>query len=188
MVRLSTALAVILFAAVDLFADVILWRVDDDYYSGEFTAARVMVTPTGNREDAQVLSVLAYNEDTHGYTDVYPDGIGLINDEYKPGTTLDMWSLISPDIDRTSARFYIELGNYTEGVSGDLIWTKTVAVGDMASYDWLESNHSIGTGGMFDNAFNPWDGKVYKPVPEPTSGVLVLIGFALLSLKRRRTE
>ena len=83
--------------------------------------------------------------------------------------------------------FLIELGNYDYN-SGS--WT-VLAVSDTVSYttlkdvkyniaEWSDNEHPTPTGGA-------WAPKNYT-VPEPTGGLLFVIGGALLALRRRRRQ
>lgn len=73
--------------------------------------------------------------------------------------------------------FYVELYN----TAGDSVHkTQTV------SYDSLLSSGYIATGGVLTPTVLASGGFNGASVPEPTSGVLLLIGGALLALRRRR--
>ena len=73
--------------------------------------------------------------------------------------------------------FYVELYN----AAGDSVY-KTQAV----SYNSLLSSGYIATGGVLTPAVLATGGFNGAAVPEPTSGVLLLIGGAMLALRRRR--
>ena len=76
--------------------------------------------------------------------------------------------------------FIIELGNY-DGSD----WS-TLALSEATSYADLAANHNIETASNYNpNPITPWMPTSYV-VPEPTSGMLVLVGAALLALRRRR--
>ena len=76
--------------------------------------------------------------------------------------------------------FVIELGNY-DGSN----WA-TLAVSETATYADLSANGNIITSSDYNPQFaTPWMPTAYV-VPEPTSGMLVLVGAALLALRRRR--
>lgn len=170
-----------------VFADVILWQVDTSVYSGDFTAARVMVSPADGA-DAFTLSTLYYDEETGGYTCEFPAGVGIITDgggTYSPPSTGEQWAYISSQVDVQTAAFFVELGNY-EILDGLPSWTDTVATGEYRDYNWLTEHHAFGEGGNFDNVFWAWDGAPFSPVPEPTSGLLAAIGLVVLALRRRR--
>lgn len=166
-------------------ADVILWKVDDSMFDGQFSAARVMVSPSGNGGDGEVLGTVELNPDTGTFEMAYPDGIAFFNDD-TPRTTGEAWALIGNDVDVNVAMFYIELGNY-EGSSDNPTWATTVATGEMRSYNWLRDHGALGTADMFANVYWGWDGTPYS-VPEPNSGLLLLIGCAFLSLRRGKTR
>ena len=73
--------------------------------------------------------------------------------------------------------FYVELYN----AAGDSVY-KTQAV----SYNSLLSSGYIATGGVLTPTVLASGGFNGAAVPEPTSGVLLLIGGAMLALRRRR--
>ena len=76
--------------------------------------------------------------------------------------------------------FVIELGNLDGST-----WS-TFAVSETVTYTDLVANDHIDTSSGYDpNPITPWMPTSYV-VPEPTSGMLVLVGAALLALRRRR--
>lgn len=130
--------------AFSVFSDSILWMINDDHLgsspSGEsdslYNMARIIVTSDGGYatyidngggyvtvfdSNHAVMPAVYFSEETYGYTDVYPDGCGLINFDDKWGynkqgqacyTTGEMWSLIPEEYRNNPAtRMYIELCN-----------------------------------------------------------------------------
>ena len=78
--------------------------------------------------------------------------------------------------------FVIELGNWDGSA-----WS-TLAVSETVSYsDLNDIHHAIAqSNGTYNpNYADPWVATSYV-VPEPTSGMLILVGAALLALRRRR--
>lgn len=76
--------------------------------------------------------------------------------------------------------FVIELGNY-DGSNWSML-----AVSETATYNDLSDSHNIIPAQDYNPVYaTPWMPSSYV-VPEPTSGMLVLVGAALLALRRRR--
>lgn len=75
--------------------------------------------------------------------------------------------------------FVVELGNFENGE-----WVK-IAESATASYDYLVAqNHIYSYDDFNPGIVSPWVADSYG-VPEPSSGILLLIGGALLALRRR---
>lgn len=80
----------------------------------------------------------------------------------------------------SSYNFFIELVRIEEGKNH-----QTVGVSEMASYgDLLDGYHIRPSDTQIPDNFVVWAPITY--VPEPTSGLLLLVGVTLLSLRRRR--
>ena len=112
---------------------------------------------------------------------VYADSEGSIYQKALPGgTTTDVIaSIIDPEY-AAGWSFYVELWNNDNGT-----WTLagTANADAPASYDTLKGSHQIRSTMSMDTAlFTPT-----AVIPEPTSGLLLLMGGAFLALRRRRT-
>lgn len=107
----------------------------------------------------------------------YEEGSGAYGAEY----VIDLDNLI----DASSYSFYIEFARYDEASDSYAITglSDTNFTDGPKTYAELEANHFIDAqGGTAMPAY--WHGDGYV-TPEPTSGLLVLIGLGLLGLKRR---
>ena len=162
-------------AVVELFGATTAW---DSYVSPEGYAidtARVVATKDGESEvlmlgrivnDAPVS--LEEGELGLGGLDRPPSGFVIVTDYASPE-----WS------------FAIELGSYD---TGD--WT-TLASSATLTYQQLASGEGSGT--SYITTYDPqsmtvtvgWAPETYN-VPEPSSGLMMLIGAGLLALRRRR--
>ena len=86
--------------------------------------------------------------------------------------------------------FAVEIGNVLwDENSGVASWVETVAEGASATYTSLYESHYIASN--FD--INPpsnriWAETSFTAVPEPSSGLMLLVGGALLALRRRRNR
>lgn len=157
LVACSAVSAMALFAS----ADVLYWQVESPDADATFTAANLYVTGGGLSSPVQLESVAPFDDTPGTMTDL---------------TQTDLGSYGSSDYS-----FYVELANYT-GAS----------LTDNKAYTW-SYNELVSAGYI---ATNPFDssaaasaasaGNLGSPTPEPTSGMLLLIGGSLLALRRRR--
>ena len=77
--------------------------------------------------------------------------------------------------------FAVELGNWEDGK-----WVKTLVASEPVSYDSIKGHIANWAGAEVEPVkAPPWQPLSYS-VPEPSSGLLVLIGGALLALRRRK--
>lgn len=80
-----------------------------------------------------------------------------------------------------SYSFVIELGNWSDGS-----WVRTSMESVAANYDNLKTDRCIAEWQDTVPVYSsPWTPGSYSAVPEPTSGLLLCIGTALLLLRRR---
>ena len=84
--------------------------------------------------------------------------------------------------DPSSLSFAIELGNYNDGT-----WTTLATSGSLNYQDLHNSGYTYmpSAGDLALATLTAWAPTAY-PVPEPSSGLLMLLGASLLALKRRR--
>ena len=107
--------------------------------------------------------------------------------------TADTYSLVAMDVPMTwladvsayasgspEYAFIIELGNWDGSNWSTLALSETVSYADLAA-----NSHIDGVSGVDPNQITPWNPTSYV-VPEPSSGLLVLVGAALLALRRRK--
>ena len=94
-----------------------------------------------------------------------------------------MWQADITDFtsDSPEYSFVIELGNYENGSWSTLAVSETVSYSDLSDMQAVAQSN----GAYNPNYATPWVAQSYV-VPEPTSGMLVLVGAALLALRRRR--
>lgn len=82
--------------------------------------------------------------------------------------------------------FIVEIGNVVWNAAGDDgTWT-TVATSSASTYSSLAS-FIIPLGDIKPSGMVAWNPKQFQAVPEPSGGLLTLMGVALLALRRKRT-
>ena len=117
------------------------------------------------------------------------DGNGNVVVGNTPGTTVvavptyDVYAYLGPDgynYDNAAYSFTIELGNWSDGT-----WT-VLAESDLANYSELAGHIAPGGGGLDVSYALPWNPQHYVvPVPEPGTALLIVLGCAVLALRRR---
>ena len=142
---------------------------------GDYTWNGLKVT------DARVVSI---NGDTETPLNLsYNSGGTFVDTEatmVNMGVNMPLYAAL-PD-DPSSLSFAIELGNYNKGT-----WT-TLATSSSLAYSSLESagyTYMPSAGDLALATLTAWAPTTYS-VPEPSSGLLMLLGASLLALKRRR--
>ncbi|MBQ6007256.1 MAG: PEP-CTERM sorting domain-containing protein [Kiritimatiellae bacterium] len=126
----------------------------------------------------------------------------LVAEEIGSGTKSTIGAVASQEPDKTSTLvtqtsldsladpeaylFYVEMVNYT---GGDPAYD-VVATGYKYGYGDLVSSGYVATGAIDSNAAQAAAavGNLGSAVPEPSSGLLLLIGGAMLALRRRRQK
>ena len=159
----SIAVIVVLLAVSSASAGTLYWQVTSET-GATFDEAWLVATKEG--EDAVYLD----NRQSDGGS---PSSAALTQTDI---SGYESWS------------FYVEMCNYN---STDDSYTP-VATGNTYTYDQLMSNGYVATGATDANTamaaaagFNMGAGGA---IPEPSSGLLLLIGGAMLALRRRRQK
>lgn len=87
-------------------------------------------------------------------------------------------------ISGASYSFVLELGNWSNGQ-----WVSTSMESRPEAYDALVQNQHITKWNDLTPSYaKPWTPTQFQVVPEPNSGVMLLVGGALLMLRRRRSR
>ena len=165
------------FSIVDFYGNSTTW--DTSYRSNEgyaIDSARVVVTGGSLSEETPlILGYVAGNAFVSG-----ADEIAL--DESPPPQT--MYAFVT-EYASAEYSFAIELGSYDSGE-----WT-TLATSASLTYQQLQTGD--GVNGSYLTTYDatlPMPQGIWAPtsynVPEPSSGLLILIGASLLALRRRR--
>ena len=146
--------------------DVKVQKVND---GGETTAADLGVTHARIREVSTDTYLKMLNPATQTFT------LDAINVPMTWRADVSAYASGSPEY-----AFIIELGNW-DGSN----WS-VLALSETVSYNSLDANSHIDhVSGINPNPITPWVATSYV-VPEPSSGLLLLVGAALLALRRRK--
>lgn len=172
------------------------WLVRQDatkpfYLYGQYTAAAVTATKvTAGTTAAPVLQLLAspktalnlmtYDNSTESWQTM--SGVSVI--DVNAGSSGNLWSDLGSASGNSQTSFFIELLNNASGSSDPQV----VGMSQVVSYTDLVSNGYISTGGLSPTgtvgSATPWTGTPYT-VPEPSSGLLQLLGIGGLLLRRK---
>ena len=162
----------VVLAAAFARADFLYWQIADQ---GAFTTASLWVKNTGSDAGIETLDVIV------------AEGVDIDNGTVLTGTTT---GLVSTDLSTYASdqySFFVELATYASLEDEEPTSQKWL---NSYSYDQLVSGGYISTGAVgvpapatFGGA--PMSGGGFA-IPEPTSGMLMLLGGALMALRRRR--
>ena len=101
--------------------------------------------------------------------------------EYAMKVALDQLGTLSPSADAYS--FYIEMGNYINGVEDAKYESTKFTFQELKNMDYIHESANFSNTGFWNPALTYGFTKV---VPEPTGGMLFGFGLCLLALRRRR--
>jgi hypothetical protein len=125
------------------------------------------------------LSFYGLNSD--GESVSYYDGSNGMGAELGIGLPASYFGDLST-LSGTQYSFVLELGNYENGS-----WARTTMVSESKSYSELLANHHISQWDIMDMPEGRgWNPGFYSVVPEPSSGLLTMLGISLLALRRKR--
>ena len=204
----AIALAAVLHAAEN---DVLYWMVDgsatvrkgdvseslSDYFASygadSSFAARIRVTG-GSISGDTFLGIYYYDDDTGLVLDSGNWGIGF---DLEPDASSVYWGAGVPDGNQSPSgdfsagtpeySFIVEIGNVAfDSEDNPVSWT-TVATSAATAYsslgDFIHPTFSIDP-----SSLAAWTPDQFVAVPEPSSGLLALMGIAVMALRRRRMD
>ena len=165
--------------------EVLWWMIGDNYSSIEGTATDGTKMTAGELKVTDARVRYEGTDGSKGYLKLYglDEGGNVYSLDGVAGVGLpaEYFADLS-GLSGTSYSFVLELGNWKEGS-----WVHTSMESQAASYESLVANKHISqwheTTPTYGTPWNPTTG--YTVVPEPSSGLMLLVGGALLMLRRR---
>ena len=156
-------LATLVMAAASAQASYLYWQVSSDVVT-EYSANYAMVK----------------DSDGNSYSIYYGNAWGTGDNADKLGLSMNGQAAIEMPSADNGLSYYIELFQYDTSTAE----STSVAISETVSYS------SLASGGFITSSLSQipsvWTGGSFTATPEPTSAMLLTIGFALLSLKRRK--
>ena len=166
--------------------EVLWWMIGDNYSSIEGTATDGTTMTAGELKVTDARVRYEGTDGSKGYLKLYglDEGGNVYSLDGVAGVGLpaEYFADLS-GLSGTSYSFVLELGNWKEGS-----WVHTSMESQAASYESLVANKHISqwheTTPTYGTPWKPTTG--YTVVPEPSSGLMLLVGGAFLMLRRRR--
>ena len=166
--------------------EVLWWMIGDNYSSIEGTATDGTTMTAGELKVTDARVRYEGTDGSKGYLKLYglDEGGNVYSLDGVAGVGLpaEYFADLS-GLSGTSYSFVLELGNWDNGN-----WVHTSMESQAASYESLVANKHISqwheTAPTYGTPWAPTTG--YKVVPEPSSGLMLLVGGAFLMLRRRR--
>ena len=166
--------------------EVLWWMIGDNYSSIEGTATDGTTMTAGELKVTDARVRYEGTDGSKGYLKLYglDEGGNVYSLDGVAGVGLpaEYFADLS-GLSGTSYSFVLELGNWKEGS-----WVHTSMESQAASYESLVANKHISqwheTTPTYGTPWKPTTG--YTVVPEPSSGLMLLVGGAFLMLRRRK--
>lgn len=184
MLILATAFVALVHCDAAEGGEVLWWMVGDGYESIEGTTSQNTTMTAGELgvTDARIRYESESGE--KGYLTLYglgSDGsVNVLEGAAGVGLPAEYFADLS-SLSGTGYSFVLELGNYVDGS-----WVHT-SMESTATYVELSANRHITKWESTAPSYGtPWKPTSFTVVPEPSSGLMLLVGGALLALRRRR--
>ena len=150
----------------------------------EVEALYWQVTPESNPNGVQFQSAALHYDDGAGNSGYLPNGSSSGSEWAKAssgGTSTELQAAILGEVgpDRSGWSFYIELQNYDADTGN---W---YTAGSSSTFTYAQAASALRTSSSLDVGA-PTAMVPTVSIPEPTSGMLVLVGGVLLAWRRRR--
>lgn len=165
----------VVLAAAFARADFLYWQIADQ---GEFTLASLWVKKAESSAGIEALDV---------YT---AEGVDLDTGMVLTGTKTGLLQTDLGEYASDAYSFFVELATYSslDAIENDepssQRWLNSYSYKDLVSNGYI-STGDVGTPGAASSGGAPMSGGGFA-IPEPTSGMLMLLGGALMALRRRR--
>lgn len=160
------------------------WKVDELTGRGASEGLAVNGIRVAAYQGDSLLGYLALADADNASMDFYP----MPTTDFDSGTASwnagPTYARVAPFASTPGVTFMIELGNWDAMRASDAAW-QVLAHSDAATMDALADFLDVGDFEMHTKL--EWTGGHYS-VPEPSGGLLLLIGGALLSLRRGRAS
>lgn len=173
MIHKLLALCLLALAVLPVRADWLYWTVD-------FTESDPWSAEGGSAPKYVWLSAKDSSGNTKSVSSVFSGGDEVVETTDLSGLWSDAMIEAVADVgavgDLSSYSFYLELG--TE--QGTAEWVST----QLAYKDAVDNGHIVSS--ATDPNLTAWTPTSWAAIPEPSSGLLMLIGVAGLALRRRR--